>query len=308
MRRRAFTLIELLVVISIIALLIGILMPALGEARRRAQRTVSMSNIRQNATFLYTYATDRHDEFINPFVPADVCPPDNNIIQAWVWVPNQECSYGWPYQSPYTTSGSEAYGYHWFAHTMWDLEENSARILTIASPGDLALRTWLTDNAPAQGDSLWIYPSSYWYPPVFWQTPERFKDPTRPTGNPANKFFFRRNQTSDILYPGEKVLLFEAKDFQAPSEPMWNRLDARPQVALTDGSAREVNMGKVIAETDDNQPNMLRVPSGLWDPGDADMNGYLEFGPKQGFSWEYGNPAFFWATRNGIRGRDFLLN
>jgi hypothetical protein len=261
-----------------------------------------MSNIRQNATFLYTYATDRHDEFINPFTTASACPP----FYAWVWVPNQECVQGWPYQSPYTTSGSEAYGYHWFAHTSWDQEENSARILTIAAPGDRALRTWLQDNAPAQGDSTWIFPSSYWYPPVFWQSWERFTNTTRVTGTPQNKFFLHRNQTTDVLYPAEKVLLFEAKDFESKAQPMWNRPEARTVVARIDGSAREINMANVINETDDNQPNMLRVPSGLWDPGDNDMNGYLEFGPKQGFSWEYGNPAFFWATRNGIRGRDFL--
>jgi len=57
-RATAFTLIELLVVISIIALLIAILLPALGAARRQAQITSSMSDHRQLAIATNAYLVD----------------------------------------------------------------------------------------------------------------------------------------------------------------------------------------------------------------------------------------------------------
>jgi len=60
-RRHAFTLIELLVVVSIIALLIAILLPALGAARRSAEQAQCLSNLRQIGIAYRTYLDEHKD-------------------------------------------------------------------------------------------------------------------------------------------------------------------------------------------------------------------------------------------------------
>jgi prepilin-type N-terminal cleavage/methylation domain-containing protein/prepilin-type processing-associated H-X9-DG protein len=74
MKKRAFTLIELLVVIAIIALLVGILLPALGKARQSARQLKDSTQIRGITQSMVVWANNNSGEYP---IPSRIDPTTN---------------------------------------------------------------------------------------------------------------------------------------------------------------------------------------------------------------------------------------
>src|SRR5690348_10078962 len=96
--QRGFTLVELLVVMGIIAVLLGLLLPALNRARESANKAACLSNIRQLTTGWILYANENKGNLVwagtndKTLVP----PPDPNAYRM-----------GWVIDVPGTSAGKE---------------------------------------------------------------------------------------------------------------------------------------------------------------------------------------------------------
>ncbi len=117
MRRRVFTLVELLTVIAVVAVLAGLLFPAVSLVQDRARRTDCLSRVRQIGQALYLYTGDSGGFLpdcarlgpsggrpgvrgvLEPYATAEVfhCPGDRapSGVQAYWFDPAVATSYEW---------------------------------------------------------------------------------------------------------------------------------------------------------------------------------------------------------------------
>lgn len=105
--RAGFTIIELLVVIAVIALLISMLLPALGQSRKVAKATICLSNVRQMGNALVHYQNDNKTYYPGHHTPTSVpiivWPPRLRVYMDGnhqvFWCPTNDPHYKWVRQS-----------------------------------------------------------------------------------------------------------------------------------------------------------------------------------------------------------------
>ncbi len=332
--RRAFTLIELLVVIAIIALLIGILIPALGQARKAAQNTVSLSNLRSCVQVGLLYTGEHADSFINPFA----APGEDFAPGTGAWYHVSKPSSADTFYFAFADQGqwrSELYAFHWYSLTASWLAQGDYASDVQFSPSDPGPKDRFLEIGPGQGER-WIWDTSYLYSPTFWFSSARYQQSPRPPSNSSNatQAMVKRNRIGSVTFPAQKVMMWERFDttknkrneytFSSPNQrtgtnigtrnapPMWANPDAEPNVGVVDGSVRKIATADIYAKQDSHSQRTrdAYAPTDIWNPADGlvlrryalEADGLENGSPDDGPGLY---PAFFWATTGGVTGRDF---
>lgn len=111
MKRKPFSLIELLITIAVIAILVGVLLPALNHAREKAIDLHCINNLKQFGTAFMTYRADSEDKM--PMWSSDLFPSYIPSAQVYVCKRDQNPqNVTYPYNEwrlnvPGTTTGAD---------------------------------------------------------------------------------------------------------------------------------------------------------------------------------------------------------
>jgi hypothetical protein len=279
-------------------------------------------NVKSLSTSLQTYGADYKDQCLNPFNPttnyggvAGAADPN------WMSVPVPgRPGYVWPFNdSGYQT---EMFSFHWASLMMNYINPQDLRSPVQFNPADTTVIQRFRNDFDASlpiNLSEYIWDGSYMYSPTFWFNPERYNGATRGSITAPNQLSgvrsVRYNKYSEVIYPTAKVMInerFDTKSAKRPGAnlpPQWNNPIALPNCGFADGSGSDVKMSDLHALANSSDPlisNVYKPTNPNWNLPTSLLTTFnmQNDGFENGQNGTTAYPAFFWGTRNGIKGKD----
>jgi prepilin-type N-terminal cleavage/methylation domain-containing protein/prepilin-type processing-associated H-X9-DG protein len=307
---RAFTLIELLVVISIIALLIGLLLPALSRARRSARVTKCLGNLKNISAGCENYSS-LYGGVIATGVPPEIVTTESGKRMGTV----PDFFATWRRLFNWNTSSTFHYGLYnryWFApmaqyvaqqeaaKAVWDevffcpddnfYRERAYEMRSQANPNMIHRIAYLMSDT-AFWDPTMFTPTNL---PLILEEDQLYNDGE---GRPATEGPADRNtpgrryiNSSEVKFPDKKVYVWEVNAFHDNPSLGYNTRGLKANVLFYDGHGANKTASSTEKMVDD-----LFIPLKCqmgWTDDAPD--------PQDPLYWYYS------TTLNGVRGRDFI--
>jgi len=350
--RCGFTLIELLVVVSIIALLVGILLPAIGETRRQARISVCASNMKQHGQGVANFASSNQDylphaPLSSARTPAEVSTYGPRGGIAFRFASREKPLNGFAFEgdgvrtmvSPNSTTltlqDGERFknlqgwnGYFIFlSEYMVDGEGVQALSDVFLSPSDTKARIedwprirttmrtrqgqwWNLEQSDSTEGLANPVTASYRYVPAAMTSHRLYSvsetgTPLTPDYNIHNgdgpamsddqrRRYVTRVPVASVDFPSNKVLFWLWSAHHNPKQSLWCEEGAVSPVAMADGGAR------ATVATREALPWIPRGDRKRYEAAGP----FTEIAVPQRDSSTVNQPAYYWLTNGGIKGRD----